>query len=297
MELSGRRAAFSRDEVRRGLAAARCEQRDALPHWREAVVRAFDPASGHGTAAKHAVLGLADRRSFLKVGGITVAMSAVVAACGSTPSTEDDLPVTGTAPTIEEDDGLIEASQELDVTLLRTAQSIEVLAVDTYQAALDSGLVTSTVLADTVRLFQEQHGEHAELLGATTIDAGGTPYEEPNPYLGENVVGPVLEVLSTEAEVVALAVDVENTAAQTYVFATEALSTPALRQGIMSIGGVEARHLAVLYTVQDLPPAPFPFMPRRDRIDAKGYLPDPRPLTPTTPPPSPVDGTTGTTTG
>jgi hypothetical protein len=170
------------------------------------------------------------------------------------------------------------------VTLLRTAQSIEVLAVDTYQAALDSGLLTTAVLADTVRLFQEQHGEHAGLLSATTVDSGGTPYDEPNAYLDEQVVAPAVGALASEADVVTLAVELENTAAQTYVFAADLLTTPALRQGIMSIGGAEARHLAVLYTVQEQPPAPFPLMPRRDRIDAKGYIPpdEGEELTPTT---------------
>jgi hypothetical protein len=37
-------------------------------------------------------------------------------------------------------------------------------------------------------------------------------------------------------------------------------------------------------------------MPRRDRIDAKGYEPDPGPLTPTTPPPNTTGATVGTTT-
>lgn len=283
---------FSHDELRRGLAEARREQTHAMPRWREAVVRVFDPSARHSTASKHQVLGLPDRRAFLRVGGLTVAMSAVIAACGS--SDDEDLPVTGTPPPSVDDDGLIDTSQELDVTLLRTAQSIEVLAVDTYQTALDSGLLTTAALADTVRLFQEQHREHAGLLSATTIDAGGTPFDEANSYLSEQVVGPMAETLATEEDVLLLAEELENTAAQTYVFAAEALSTPALRQGIMSIGGVEARHLAVLYTVQDLPPAPFPFMPRRDRIDARGYEPEDGPLTPTTPPPVVDDTTTGT---
>ena len=43
-----------------------------------------------------------------------------------------------------------------------------------------------------------------------------------------------------------LALALEEAAAQTYVFAGGALSTPALRSTIMTIGGVEARHAAVL---------------------------------------------------
>jgi hypothetical protein len=283
---------FSHDEVRRGLAGATRAQAKAMPRWRDALSRVFDPSARHSTTAKRQVLGLRHRREFIRIGGVTVAVAAVAAACGSDDN--ETIPVTGTLPTSIEGDA-VEVGQELDVTLLRTAQSIEVLAVDTYQTALDSGLVTTPSLADMIRLFQEQHGEHAGLLAATTRDAGGTPYDEPNSYLQEQVTGPAVEVLATEEEVVTLAVELENTAAQTYVFASEVLSTPALRQGIMSIGGVEARHLAVLHTVQSQPPAPFPLMPRRARIDPKGYVPPDGPVTPTTPPSSSEDGSTGTT--
>jgi hypothetical protein len=46
--------------------------------------------------------------------------------------------------------------------------------------------------------------------------------------------------------VVALALALETAAAQTYAFAGGALSTPALRSTIMTIGGIEARHAAIL---------------------------------------------------
>jgi hypothetical protein len=271
---------FSQDELRRGLAEARRAQAAALPRWREAMHRVFDPDADHSARAKREVLGLPDRRSFLKVGGMTVAMGAVIAACGK--EKKESLPITGPVPTTPEDTEILHPGQELDVTFLRTSQSIEVLAVNTYQQALDSGLVTTPSLADMIRLFQEQHSEHAGLIAATTRDAGGTPYDQPNSYLAEQVVDPAVQALATEADVVKLGVQLEGTAAQTYVFATEVLTTAALRQGIMSIGGVEARHLTVLYTVQGNPPSPFPLMPTRERVGAKGYVPEDGPLTPTT---------------
>jgi hypothetical protein len=286
---------LSRDQLRRELADTTRAQADALPRWRAALERVFDPAAAHSTAAKRQVLGLPDRRAFLRVGGVAIAMSAVAAACGKK---DEPVPLTGGPPTSSEREGVETIGQALDVTLLRTAQSIEVLAVETYQTALDSGLVTTAALADTIRLFQEQHREHAGLLSATTIDAGGTPYDEPNSYLETNVVEAAVAELTDESGVVALGIDLENLAAQTYVYGAEVLSTPALRQGIMSIGGIEARHLSVLYLAQEQPAVPFAFMPRRDRIDAKGYVVLDEPLTPTTPPQRADDedaGTTGTT--
>ena len=67
---------FSQDEVRRGLADAKVAQAEAMPRWREAMTRVFDPAARHSTEAKRQVLGLPDRRAFLRVGGMTIAMSA-----------------------------------------------------------------------------------------------------------------------------------------------------------------------------------------------------------------------------
>jgi hypothetical protein len=52
--------------------------------------------------------------------------------------------------------------------------------------------------------------------------------------------------LSSELSIVQFARALEDVAAATYVFATGALSTPALRQALMSIGGVESRHVTAL---------------------------------------------------
>jgi rubrerythrin len=263
---------FSRDEVRRQLAEAEREHADVLPRWREALSRVFDPDADTSPGVKAALVGLPDRRGFLRLGGATVAFSAVLAACGKAKTKQ--VPVTGTTPstTPEQATQLFALGQELNVNLLRTAQSIEELAVQTYQKALDSGLVTTTSVADALRLFQAQHRDHAGALATTTEDSGGTPYTQPNSYLDEQVVGPAVAALTDEASVVALALTLETTAAQTYVFATELLSTPELRQTVMRIGGVEARHMAVLFGFQEQPQVPYPFMPRRGHIDEKGFV-------------------------
>jgi hypothetical protein len=275
---------FPRDEVRRQLREAQRDHDAALPSWRDALRRVFDPDGTVTPATKRALLGVPDRRRFLTIGGMTVAASAVLAACGG--SEEEQLPVTGTLPPRAEAGATTtttpEQGQESDVTLLRTAQSIEVLAVDVYQQALDSGLVTTPAVADAAALFQQHHRDHAEAVAQATTAAGGQPYDEPNAYLLETVITPALAVLDTQEAVVSLAYDLENLATQTYVYAAELLTTPLLRQAAMSIGAVEARHVSVLLAVQDQPPVPFAFMPRRDRIDERGLVPQETPLTPTT---------------
>lgn len=263
---------FSRDEVRRQLATSQREHAEAMPRMREALKRVFDPDGHASPQSKAALLGLPDRRGFLRLGGATIAFSAVLAACGK--SDKEQIPVTGTTPSTVPGTSpeVYERGQELNVNLLRTAQSIEVLAVDTYQVALDSGMVTTAAVADAIRLFQEQHRDHADLLATVTEDSGGTPFDQANSYLQEKVVAPAVAALTDEDSVVALGLDLETTAAQTYVFAAELLTTPELRQAIMSIGGVEARHMAVLHGVQQQPKVPYPFMPRRGHIDEKGFV-------------------------
>ena len=134
----------------------------------------------------------------------------------------------------------------MDIVLANTAISLEVLAIDTYQAGIDSGLVTTKAVADAAKLFQEHHVAHRDALIATVDQAGGTPFNQTNAVVKSALVDPALSKAASEADVVALAFDLENAAAQTYVFAATALSTPALRSTIMTIGGVESRHATIL---------------------------------------------------
>jgi hypothetical protein len=208
------------------------------------------------------------RRDFLRLGGATIALSAVVAACGSDDG--EQLPVTGTAPPTD-DESTSTASPEMDITLLRTQQSIEVLAAQTYRTVIDEGLLTTPALLEAMERFQGQHEERAQLLGEAATEAGGEPYPDPNPFLATTVDEQV-EVLSDEEATVALALELEAIATQTCVYASELFTTPELRQTIMSVGGAEARAISVLYGVQGQPQVPFAFMPRRNRIDDQGLI-------------------------
>lgn len=251
---------INQDEVRRQLRASAEDQKVALPVWRQTLARVFEPGSGVSHAEKAQLLGVPTRRQALKLGGGVVIGAAVLAACGSddddgnmgASTSDDSAPASG---------GGSGDAAELDLTLLRTATSLEIAAVNTYQAAIDSGLVTTQAIADAAVLFQEQHQEHADLLSTATEDAGGEAYTDPNPYIQENVIDPALAALTDETSVVSFALDLENVAAQTYAFAAGALSTPAYRQAIMTIGGVEARHAAVLAGVLMEAQVPNAFLP------------------------------------
>lgn len=241
---------ISNDFIRREAAASQIEHVSAMRQMRELVSRVFGAGGRPGAAKAELVTGL-DRRGFLRVGGMTVASAAIFAACG------DDDDESAAAPAGGDDDEK-KMGAEGDITILRTASSLELLAVDVYQTAIDSGLVTTKAVADAAKLFQEQHREHAGLFTGATKQLGGEPFEEANPAVLQQLQ-PAIAALRDEAGVVKLAYDLENVAAATYFSTVGGFEDVSLNQAAMSVGGVEARHAAVLASVLNLPAAPKAF--------------------------------------
>ena len=259
------------DEVRRQLIESEREHAESIPRFRELLKRVFDQDSDVSVDAKARLLGVPSRRSFLTFGGATVAGSAILVGC-ATPK-KKQLPVTGTTePPPSSTTTTAPGSAETNLILLRTAQSIEVLAVATYETALKSGLLTTPAIVDAVTLFKSQHADHANLLASATRDLGGTPFATANNFLDVEIVQPGLAAATTQEQVVALATILEDTAAQTYALAGGVLTTPELRAAAMSIGATEARHLTVLFGVQNLNPVPVAFMPTRKSVPEEAYI-------------------------
>jgi hypothetical protein len=235
---------LNRDELYRQLRAADEEQRVATRGLRDVVRRFLGGDGSLSPDQKAAVLGVPSpgRRTFFKVGGTAFLGAAILAACGDDDGEPSE---SGAAPTTGGDDATTTTGgANMDLVLARTAASVELLAVDAYQAAIDSGVVTTPAVADAAGLFQSHHREHAEALNATVREAGGDEVTEANSFLMENLVATA--DLSSELSIVQFARGLEDAAASTYVFAAGALSAPELRAAIMSIGGVEARHVTAL---------------------------------------------------
>ena len=271
----------SRDEINRQLRDAAAEQRDALPRFSRALRRAADPDSGTSAEEQAALLGLPhSRRGFLRLGGLTVAASAFLVSCGLGSSTEE-VNITRTGPTLAPSSNTVPAptpGPELDLTLLLTAGSLEALAIATYDAAIEAGWLGSPALDDVARLFRDQHTEHLGAVSDATRSVGGTPYEEPNPFLYENVVRPAaekiagLEPADQTLEAMNLAYTLEDVAAQTYTSAGGLFSSAQLRQAGMSIGAVEARHISVILSALEEPAAPFPFARTVNAVDEAAFI-------------------------
>lgn len=123
------------------------------------------------------------------------------------------------------------------------AESIELAVVAAYTTAAQSGKLQPAV-KDVGVLFARHHQAHADAFGGA---AGPTATNKANPKLLEEL-GPRLAaaIEAGQAKILELAIDLENGAAATYLFALGVLRTPAALKLTASILPVESQHATVL---------------------------------------------------
>jgi hypothetical protein len=147
------------------------------------------------------------------------------------------------------------ADKTMDVQMLQTAASIENLAVATYDTALTLDFIGGASANAVVKAFaqktKEQHQQHADAFNAAATRLGGKAQDQPDPVL-LGVVNNAKPSLTGPAQVVDLAIELEDGAAQTYVANTGTYSNKNARSVAASIMGVEAQHAAILYAVKAL---------------------------------------------
>lgn len=217
----------------------------AMKHQAEALTRMVETDELGAAARDELVTGGMGRRQFLRFSGIAVATSAVIAACGASTthrSASNTTPRTGPPSTAG-------GKTTMDITLLRTASSIEALAVATYSTAIGTGLVTNRILAAAARSFMEQHHQHAQLFESATSNAGGTPFTQPNPVVKARMIDPAVANIKTQNDILVLAYMLESAASQTYQSAIGGFSNRTYNTAVASVLGVESRHVALLGAV------------------------------------------------
>ena len=147
------------------------------------------------------------------------------------------------------------ASSSPDVQMLQTAASIEVLAVGTYKTALTlpfiGGASANAVVKAFATMTMQQHQQHLDAFNAAITGLGGKSQSNADPVL-QKVVAAAVPGLTSPGPVVALALELEQGAAETYVADTAALSDANAKKLTASIMGVEAQHASVLLAVQAL---------------------------------------------
>lgn len=146
-----------------------------------------------------------------------------------------------------------DGGSDVDVQILQTASSLEVLAVATYDAALGLPFIKNgnAVVKQFARTTMEQHDQHREAFQSQTESLGGEKQDQPNPP-NQQVVDDALPTLQRPLDVVLLAATLEEVATDTYLANLSLLEDTDTRTLMGSVMGVECQHLATLRAVAAL---------------------------------------------
>lgn len=134
---------------------------------------------------------LASRRNALKIGGLTVTLGALAAACGDGIGGDDAPGRVGNAPvvTAPEDFPIDEAVR------LRTASSLEYTVIDAFEQMLAiDGAIADEDQALVERLI-EDHQMVADQMVALTEAANGEAWTCTNPWLSQKLIDPTIEMI------------------------------------------------------------------------------------------------------
>lgn len=145
------------------------------------------------------------------------------------------------------------ADEALDVQILQTAVSLELLAIVTYAAALELPFIANgnPVVKAFAETTMKQHTEHAAAFNAQAKALGGGEQSTTNPKYTP-IVEAAKPTLEGPGDVVMLAIALETVATQTYVKNASLLADSPTKLLMASVSGVEAQHLSTLRAVAGL---------------------------------------------
>lgn len=243
------------------------KMRAALSEWQES-----------GVDLEGGIVSLAEarssRRGFLLGTGAILGGIAVVAAVPQSAAASVLKGSSARVPTL----GPVKAKKLTgDLAVVALAASIENLAVATYQGALDAagagklGAVPPAV-AEFITTAQSQHKDHAAAWNAVLTGAGKSKVAGVDLTVKQKVVDPAFAQVKDVAGVAMLALELENSAAATYLVAIDVVKSPAGIQTAATIHPVELQHAAILNFVLGQYPVPDSFAqkagarPASDRI-------------------------------
>lgn len=187
------------------------------------------------------------RRKILQVGAVATPVLAL-GACSTSTSTP--LTDTGTRTDAGSDAG---STEQQDIATLNALLSAEYGAIAAYTAgagiltappANDPGAAAAPTYLQVAARFRQQHRDHASVLVATIMSAGGTPVAESSVTFTAptGFTGTVTNVLK-------LACNAEKAAAVAYNNTVRVLRTRSNRLLASAIEGDETQHFMVLYAL------------------------------------------------
>ena len=203
-----------------------------------------------------------NRRKFFAVGG-AIAAGAVIAACGSDDSSGDTSTTAGkeeTTTTTEEEPG------GGDAAIANFAAGLELLAAQTYTAALDAA--TSGALGEVppaVAEFATTAQAHHQAASDALAEAAGGITAEVDPDIEATVLEAFAEVTDVEG-LARLALTLELQAAATYLEVLPKLESKAAIDLVGSILPIERQHAAILHFALGEYPVPDVFATTDDSL-------------------------------
>lgn len=208
----------------------------------------------NGSLLQRLAPGTLSRRRVLFAGGAG-ALGLVAAACGG----END-PFVGSNP----DRDLTTTTQGEggggggDLAVAKTAAGLEVLAVNTYGAALEAPLDYPPAVAEFATTAKAHHEAHRDAWNQVLTGAGESEVTSPPPEL-ESAVMEQFGQVTDVAGVAALALMLEQTAADTYFAVIPQLANEDAVKLAASIQPIDMQHAAILHYVMGDYPVPEAF--------------------------------------
>lgn len=147
----------------------------------------------------------------------------------------------------------VAAQKQTDIDILQTASSLEILAVATYDAALQLPFIAdgNAVVKTFAQTTMDQHDEHRQAFQAQTRSLGGKKQKNPNPKYAP-IVEQAKPTLTGPLPVVDLAATLEEVATETYLANLALLRDQRSKELMASVMAVETQHLGVLRAVRAL---------------------------------------------
>ena len=185
------------------------------------------------------------RRDVLKIGGLTLSLAAIVAACGDDISGSTDPGRIGIAPPITEPpDYPVD-----DAVLFRTGSSIEQTTILLYEAILDLGVLDEAGTTLVGQLL-ESHRALDKVMGDLTVAAGGEVWPCTNPWFNDRYLVPITDAIKASdnqiRDIYNVAVSFENLGAATYQQYSVQVTQPEQRVAVVNAAALDSRQSAVL---------------------------------------------------
>ena len=185
------------------------------------------------------------RRDVLKIGGLTLSLAAIVAACGDDISGSTDPGRIGIAPPITEPpDYPVD-----DAVLFRTGSSIEQTTILLYEGILDLGVLDEAGTTLVSQLL-ESHRALDKVMGDLTVAAGGEVWPCTNPWFNDRYLVPITDAIKASdnqiRDIYNVAVSFENLGAATYQQYSVQVTKPEQRVAVVNAAALDSRQSAVL---------------------------------------------------